>query len=171
MENLDAMIESLGQSLSLAPDIFFAILIFAGFLIVSKIICKIINKIGLGSDDFRFIIIRTVKIILTLLGLISSLGYIGVDLTAMIAGFGLVGMALSLALKDALNNFISGVMIIFYKSIEIGDKIEIKGKTGTVTKINIRYTTLESDDKIQLIPNSLIFANPLTIFKKENEDD
>jgi small-conductance mechanosensitive channel len=72
---------------------------------------------------------------------------------------GLTGIALDFALKDAISNLISGVLILLYSPFEIGSRIKIAGYEGVVVTIDLRYTELDSErDKI-LIPNSKLFTD------------
>ena len=57
-------------------------------------------------------------------------------------------------------------MILAYQPFDIGDYIVVTGKEGKVIHIDFRYTTLENNEKIILIPNSLVFANTVSILRK-----
>lgn len=92
-------------------------------------------------------------------GLTSFLGTIGIDVSAVIAGMGLTGFALGFAVKDAISNLLSGILIIFYHTFKPGDKISVVGCDGVVTEINLRYTKIENGDDAYIIPNSIIFNN------------
>ena len=66
---------------------------------------------------------KAIKNILLLIGVISALGTIGIDISAMVAGLGLTGFALGFALKDILSNLISGVLILLYEPFKLNDSI------------------------------------------------
>ncbi len=101
----------------------------------------------------------------------TGLGALGININAIIAGLGLGGFALGFALRDIIGNFVSGLLLIVGRTIEVGDEISIQGSEGRVLSINLRHTVLlkESDNgKLEyiLIPNSIIFSS-ITIIKKK----
>lgn len=112
-----------------------------------------------------------------IIGFILTLSLIGINTNAIWASLGLGGFALGFALKDMISNFISGLMIILTKTYKIGDEITVNNFTGKVKSINLRYTVLipigtnesqekqESEEKIILVPNNIIFSN-ISVIKK-----
>lgn len=95
----------------------------------------------------------------------------GVSVAPIIAGLGLGGFALGFALRDALSNLLAGVLIIVYHPFKEGDVISVSGCEGTVTETNLRYTVLVSDHERFMVPNSLIFKNPLKIVLKTDRNE
>lgn len=78
----------------------------------------------------------------------------GVKMTAFIAVLGAAGFAVGLALQGSLSNFAGGVLILILKPFTVGDYIEAKGYSGTVSEIQIFYTYLMTpDNKSIVIPN------------------
>ena len=89
--------------------------------------------------------------------IISVLSMIGVEMTSFLAILGAAGLAVGLALKDTLQNFAAGVMILFFKPFKVGDFIEYEGVTGTVKEIQIFNSTLTTvDNKRVIIPNGVL---------------
>jgi small conductance mechanosensitive channel len=79
---------------------------------------------------------------------------IGIESTSLIAIFGAAGIAVGLALQGSLANFAGGVLILAFKPFRVGDLIEVSGRTGTVTKIDILYTRIITfDGRIITMPN------------------
>lgn len=111
------------------------------------------------------LIASSINITSFLIGIITCLGTLGVDITALVAGLGLTGLALGLALKDAVSNFIAGLMIILYSPFELGDELEVAGSKGRVSDMDLRYITIESDSEQILIPNGS-FLNSVVKRKK-----
>ncbi|WP_414838178.1 mechanosensitive ion channel family protein [Candidatus Nanosalina sp. VS9-1] len=90
---------------------------------------------------------------------VAFLGVIGVPLTALSAAVGLIGLGLSFALQDVIANFISGILIMIYRPIEIGDQIAVGGEEGTVEDIQTRATKIKTYDGRQVIvPNSDLYS-------------
>ena len=100
-----------------------------------------------------------------IIGFITALGTLGVNISAIVAGLGLTGFAFGFAFKDMLSNFISGILIFIYEPFKLGDNIEVEGKSGEVIDINLRYVTIESEDKKVLIPNSISVSKVIAVIK------
>ena len=152
----------------LLPDIALALFILSGFIIAGIIIKSIITSKLLkqrGNPALIKLIGNIIKNLFFILGLISSFGTLGIDVSAMVAGLGLTGFALGFALKDILSNVISGILILIYRPFKIDDTIIIDKYTGKVTDINLRYTTIISDEKEILIPNAFLFSKPISVNK------
>lgn len=115
---------------------------------------------------------KTFKYVIFSLGCISALAAFGINIQSILAGFGLTGFAVGFALKDTLANTIAGIFILVYRPFKIGQEIKIATSKslydqGIVKKIDLRYTTLENDTEIALVPNSILFTTSITIFKKK----
>lgn len=148
-------------------NIIYAVLVFFIFWLIALFITSLIRKVLYSRQPKATnLITKTTRNIILVIGLIAALGAAGVNISALIASAGLLGFAIGFALKDLLSNVISGMLLLFNKAIEKGDHIMVSGCEGTVEKIELRYTTLKAEDKIYLIPNSTLFSNILTIFKK-----
>ena len=98
-----------------------------------------------------------------IVGVVTALGTVGIDITALVAGVGLTGFALGFALKDIVSNVLSGILIIIYKPFRHGDGIKVSSFEGTVTNIDLRYTTLDTEGAQIFVPNSLLFTNAITV--------
>ncbi len=71
------------------------------------------------------ILARTAKLALLCIGVISALGTLGVDVTAMVTGLGLTGFAVGFALKDIISNSLAGILILIYKPFQRHDRIMV----------------------------------------------
>ena len=153
--------------ISKLPDILIALVVLIIFWIIAKLsktaILKILNKHT--NSSIPGVIGSILKKIIIIIGFITSLGTLGVDVSGIIAGLGISGVALSLALKDILSNFVSGVLIFIYEPFKVGDNIEVEGKSGRVKAINLRYVTIESEVQDILVPN-LISASKIVTLNK-----
>ena len=98
-------------------------------------------------------------------GFVTALGTLGIDVSALVAGLGLMGFALGFALKDIISNLLSGVLILLYRPFEKGNRIKISSYEGIVVSIDLRYTELDCEGKKVLIPNSKLFADPITVLQ------
>ena len=88
------------------------------------------------------------------IAVITALPEFGFNLAPILAGLGVAGVAVGMAAKDLLTDFISGLFIVIEGEYNIGDKIKIAGVTGTVLGISLRRTILQgSNGSIHIIPN------------------
>lgn len=149
------------------PDILIALVVLIIFWIIAILLKTTILRIlnTHTNSSIPDVIGSIIKKVIIIIGVITSLGTLGVDVSGIIAGLGISGVALSLALKDILSNFVSGVLIFIYEPFKVGDNIEVEGKSGMVKSINLRYVTIESGDKNILVPN-LISASKIVIINE-----
>ncbi|MEX0648198.1 MAG: mechanosensitive ion channel family protein [Balneolaceae bacterium] len=90
--------------------------------------------------------------------------------TSLLAGAGIIGLALGFAFQDIAANFISGVLLSTRHPFGIGDIIETNEFFGTVQKLNLRNTIiLTPQGQIVYIPNKAVFENPFTNYTKNGE--
>ncbi|AIL12901.1 hypothetical protein IM40_04265 [Candidatus Paracaedimonas acanthamoebae] len=101
--------------------------------------------------------------------LVFAFSAFGIDIRGVIAGLGLFSFAISFALKDAISNFISGLSILIYKPFKVNDVITIDGYSGRVLKMDIRYTILDSESELYLIPNAFIIGSKIALKKSSSE--
>lgn len=89
------------------------------------------------------------------LGLLTAMHAFGLSTTSLTVGFGALGIGLGFGLQNIFNNFISGLILLFERPIQVGDVVEINGVLGMVTKINVRSTLVQTYSNASfIIPNS-----------------
>ncbi|MFW5955204.1 MAG: mechanosensitive ion channel family protein, partial [Rhodothermales bacterium] len=96
-----------------------------------------------------------------------ALGILGLDraVTSLLAGAGIIGLALGFAFQDLASNFIAGILLSVRRPFLEGDLIETNDFLGTVMEINLRSTKLRTlQGQIAIIPNAEVFTNPLKNF-------
>ena len=100
-------------------------------------------------------IIKSLKILIFILGLAAVLELWGIKIGPIIAGLGLFGVAVALGAQDLFKNLISGILVLVEKRFKIGDWISVEGIIeGIVEKIGFRSTTIRKFDKsLAIIPN------------------
>ena len=150
------------------PKVAGVVAIFVVFFVLAKIIKRIITNSAerLKLDrNITSLLARTSSITLIIFGILTALGTLGVDVSALVTGLGLTGFAIGFALKDTISNLLSGVLILLYRPFQIGNRIKISGYEGIVVSIDLRYTELNFEDNKILIPNSKLFTDPITVIQ------
>ncbi|NQT87376.1 mechanosensitive ion channel [bacterium] len=100
--------------------------------------------------------------------IIAALGQLGVQTTSFIAVLGAAGLAVGLALQGSLANFASGVLMIMFRPIKVGDFVEASGVAGKVADIDILTTTLTTaDNKTVILPNSSVMGNNIINYTRQ----
>lgn len=108
------------------------------------------------------LIVKVVKLLIIGFIGVMSLGQMGVQITPLIAGIGVAGVGVSLAMQGILGNLVAGLTIIFSKPFAIGEYIELLGVYGQVTDIALFSTTLQHTDNSRVIvPNRKIVGEIL----------
>ncbi len=145
-------------------------IIAGGFWFAGKVASSLILKLGKKQGEHNLeiyeFLANTSRMTLYVIGTITLLGTMGIEVGPLVAGLGLSGFALSFALKDALANLLAGIMVFLYKPFRLGDVITIGTDSGKVKKINLRYTHLETDETEILIPNASLLTHNIIIKKK-----
>ncbi len=156
------------------PNIIIAVLILVAFIWLSKKVQKWSYR-ALDS----LIKVKTTKVLLSqffgslfvLLGLILSLSILGLDqiLQTVLAGAGLAGLAVGLALQFPLSNTFSGLFLATENDIFVGNWIETAQYAGEIIEIDSRSTKIkEADNNIVVIPNKTLVENPFKNFALTN---
>lgn len=167
-----AIANFLSRILLFIPQLGLSLLIFGAFWFASilsrKLILRFAHRVNLNIDILN-LLEQTTKISLLFFGALTALGTLGIDVSALVAGLGLTGFALGLALKDIVSNLLSGVLILIYQPFRRNDWIKVGPTEGKVLQIDLRYTTLQADNQKILIPNSSLFTNTICIIDKEEK--
>ena len=157
---LDAIIQNI-------PNLILAILVMATTYFLARYIKKIVLKLvkpRVPQESIANIIAKISAIVIVVAGLFLSLGILNLSkmLTSLLAGAGVAGLAIGLALQGTLSNTFAGIVISFRKRIQIGNWVETNGYAGEVIDVNLKEFVLrEADNNIVVIPNKLILENPL----------
>jgi small conductance mechanosensitive channel len=168
MDNPANVSSSSGGALAWKDKLIEYIVVHAGAL-VSAAIIVVVGFIAAGwigrlfeswlsrkamEPPVRMLLTRIVRLLIVALTLVVALGTAGMDVTALIAGIGVAGVGVGLALQGVLGNLVAGMTIIFTKPFRVGDYIEIAGVSGQVQQIELFSTMLLHTDMSRvMIPN------------------
>jgi len=152
------------------PNFFVAILILFVFFLLAKLAKNIVNRISSRltvNQSVKDLISSMTYLLILLLGLFIALGVLNLDktVTSLLAGAGVLGLAIGFAAQEIAANFFSGVIIAFREPFKVGDIIEVSDYTGQVKSLNLRTTNIRTFDGLEVfVPNRLLFSQPFTNF-------
>ncbi|WP_205074025.1 mechanosensitive ion channel family protein [Parvibium lacunae] len=114
------------------------------------------------DNSLRVVLARVVRALLLVLAVLLALSLSGIDLTVLSVFGGALGVGLGLGLQRIASNFVSGFVVLFEKSLRIGDLITVDKFHGQVAQIKTRFTVLRALDGTEaIIPNEMLIANPV----------
>ncbi|MFC1812316.1 mechanosensitive ion channel domain-containing protein [Thermodesulfobacteriota bacterium] len=155
-------------NIHLSPlGLFFAVLILFLTLILTRLARYLLaEKMFVESSlepGFQHSITTISIYVMWGLGVIMALSVLGVSATSLAVVFGALSIGIGFGLQNIFNNFISGVILLFERPIQVGDAVEIGGIWGEVKKINVRATVVQTFDNASLIiPNSEFISSQVT---------
>jgi potassium-dependent mechanosensitive channel len=165
-EVLNANVALGSINISLGRILSFAIAVWAAFL-VSKFV-----RFLLEADVFQhfrlerglpYAISTMLHYSILLIGFFVALGALGIDLTKITILAGAFSVGVGFGLQNIINNFVSGLILLFERPIKIGDVIEIGGTVGEVRRIGIRACVIRTADGSEIIvPNGSLISNQVT---------
>jgi potassium-dependent mechanosensitive channel len=107
------------------------------------------------EEGLKLSITRISTYILWIIGILMALRIIGISSTSLAVIFGALGIGIGFGLQHIVGNFISGIVLLFERPMQVGDVIELDGTWGVVKEINVRSTHLKTYDNSDLmVPNS-----------------
>jgi small-conductance mechanosensitive channel len=123
---------------------------------------RILSDSGLELGARESVTTITVYLLWSL-GILVSLNVMGLSATSIAVAFGALSIGLGFGLQNIFNNFVSGLILLFERPIQVGDVLQVTDIWGTVTKINVRSTVVQTFDNASLIiPNSDMVSNQVT---------
>lgn len=153
-------------------DVLYAAILFIICCIAAKILMRLLRGVlsrSSLSENLRLFFEKTLRFVLYFITVLIVADSLGIPVTSLLAVFSLLGLALSLSLQNLLGNLISGVVLLFNRPFDVGDYIEIKGIDGTVKRVDLIHTLLNSvDNKLIYIPNSDVLSSTITNYSGEN---
>lgn len=156
--------------ISLIPNMAVTLLLLIIFLVLANLGSKLFTKLFSKASNNKVLASLFSSVIygaILSIGLFIMLGVLGLDkaLTSLLAGIGVIGLALGFAFQDIAANFISGVILAFRRPFKIGDIIAVNDIMGKVTRTNLRVTVIETFQSQEVyIPNKNILQGAIYNF-------
>ncbi len=164
-EKLEVWLES---GIKHLPNLAVAVIIAIAFGVIAKIIGKLSHRVFSKTFDSQQIVsllTSIIRVAIATAGIFIALDFIGLrgTVTSLLAGAGIVGLAIGFAFQDITENFIAGIAMGVRKPFQIGDVVKADGVFGTVEAINLRNThVMTFFGQREIIPNKILFRNILT---------
>ena len=151
------------------PNILTAILIVVASIYLAKLLSNLLKRVlkRRGADLEVTLLLGTfVRWSIIVAGSITALQRF-FDVTAFLAGLGILGFTIGFALQNIMQNFVSGVILLIEQPFDVGDAVELNGYGGTVLTISLRTTEMRTfDGLIIMIPNADVLSNAITNYTR-----
>ncbi len=147
-----------GTDITITSIILFLLIVLI-FLFLSRIsrnkfLPKILGKFKI-DEGIQFMLSKLVQYLIVFVGVIIAFQFIGIDLTGLTVVLGFLSVGIGFGLQNVTSNFIAGIILLFERPINIGDRVTVGNTEGDVRNINIRSTTIRSLNNISyIVPNS-----------------
>lgn len=141
------------------------VILIVGWFLIGKAVrlLRSIKKINELDKTVLKFFENALGIVLKILLVVIVVSYMGVNMTSVVAILATAGAAVGLALQGGLSNIAGGILILIFKPFKLGDFIISQDESGTVTDINIFYTTLLTpDNKTVRLPNGAVAGGKVT---------
>ena len=133
-----------------------------------QIIHRVLQHYGLNAS-IEQLLKNILSVLIWVLGLASVMAQFGFDIVSLVAGLGIVGLAVGFAAQSTLANFIAGITILLEQSFQVGDWIHINENEGRVVLIALRTTHILTRDNITvIIPNSNVASSEVINLTSKN---
>lgn len=157
------------------PNIIIAIIVFIAVIFISKYVNKLTLKIldkGKLQTSMKRVIAKLMTVLTIVLGLMLILGILDLSktLNTILAGAGVAGLAVGLALQGAMANTYSGIILSYIKFVKLGDWIKSNDYEGEIVNIDLRAVTLKQiDNNLVYIPNRQVVENPIKNYSRTEQ--
>lgn len=164
---LDELALSIGDRRVSLLDVIKVTLSVVVFLVLATWLSRVLERRVMGSRhlgvSMRLALSKTIKIVLLSLAILVALNSVGIDLTALTVFGGALGVGLGLGLQRITSNFVSGMILLYDRSIRPGDVITIGDRFGWVQELRARYIVVRDRDGVEtLIPNENLITSEVT---------
>lgn len=156
-------------TIEVLPQIAVAVFVLLLTVGLNKLISHLVDRVLARArlrPSLKELFSLLVSIFVWILGLMIAavIVFPGLTPSSILAGLGIGSVAIGFAFKDVFENFLAGIIILFRREMRIGDYIECEGIEGEVEHIAIRESHIQqTDGQLVIVPNSILFKNPVTI--------
>ena len=158
--------------IKMLPNLVLAVILIAAAYFIAKLVRNVSYKVTQRiskSDSVSSVVSVILQTLTMFFALTIALNILNLDkaVASLLAGVGIIGLALGFAFQDLSSNFISGLYMAFRRPFDIGDKVETNAFVGTIEKIELRSTTMSTTTGLHvIIPNKDIFQKPIINYSR-----
>jgi small conductance mechanosensitive channel len=153
------------------PNLLTALAIFVASLYLARILSNLLRRMlqqRRAPVGVTHLLAQLILWSIAMAGTITALQRF-FDVTAFLAGLGILGFTIGFALQDIMKNFASGVILLLQQPFHVGETIGVKGFDGTVLAIDLRATEMRAaDGRVVILPNAEVLANPIINYSRAN---
>lgn len=125
------------------------------------------KRLTKANDSIVLMLCKTLKFIVYIIGIVILISELGYNISGLIAGLGIGGVAIALAAQDTASNIIGAIMIVLDKPFEIGDWVAVGTTEGSIEEITFRSTRIrQAKNCVVSIPNSTVVNSEITNWSK-----
>ena len=129
--------------------------------VAARLLARLFDKTPF-PENIEQSIVKASKNIVYIIGILIIITLVGFDVTSVIVGLGALSIAIGFAMKDIIQNLVSGILVQLDKPFEKGDTIEVQGFVGMVMRMRVRTTVLQTEKgELVHIPNSVFATKPV----------
>jgi small conductance mechanosensitive channel len=154
------------EILTFIPRLLAAFIFFVIFWMVYRGIRRVVGGSMAKArvdQSIRDMLMPLVKWAILGFGVVIACNQVGIQITALLTGVSIIGLAIGFAAQETLSNFIAGIVIFWDRPFGVGDWIQIDGTYGQVQRVTFRSTRiLNHDGKIIILPNTFMLANKVS---------
>ncbi len=170
MEWQAALIQWMDRVLAFLPTLLASLAIFVISLYAAGFLARMVGAVLRRREvdpELTLLLERVTRWSTIGLGLLMALQQVGFQVTAFLAGLGVLGFTVGFALQDISKNLVAGVLLLLMQPFDIGDAVEVQGYAGTVEDVDLRATSIRTwDGRLVLIPNADVFTSVLVNLSK-----
>ncbi|HSL84439.1 MAG TPA: mechanosensitive ion channel family protein [Thermoanaerobaculia bacterium] len=142
------------------PSLVAAVLVLALFYAFHRMVAGVLRRVMArtrADPAAQDIAARLAKYALLSLGVVMAVSQLGINVASLLAGVGIIGLALGLAAQDSLGNLVAGLTILWDRPFRIGDNVTVAGTFGKVQEIGLRSTRIRTVSQLDaILPNKEI---------------
>lgn len=143
--------------------LFVVAVFYAAYRIALTLVQRILRRSSRVGAGMEAVLTRTLRVVGLAFVAIMGLSQLGLNVSALIAGLGIAGLAVGFAAKDSLENFISGVTILLDRPFRVGDWVTVGDTYGRVTELTLRSTRIRTLNREEVVfPNVFMVTEAVT---------
>ncbi len=151
------------------PNILAAIIIFIVSVFLARLLANLLRGVLERRGSVNHVVELLVHLVywtIILVGVITALQRF-FDVTAFLAGLGILGFTVGFALQDVMKNFAAGIILLLQQPFRVGEAINVAGFEGTILAVDLRATEMSTfDGRMVSIPNGIILTSPITNYTR-----